>query len=179
MAGGSGHPRRLVPDLPAAGRRQAGRNDGKRDSGCWRNDARAVGMASNSSAPPHRHSSEGWNPGNEAEKSNDRRILRTPNCVACLWWSFPQSGNGLSQPLDSGLRRNDGGVDSGLRRETTGFLGGSFPIRPPACCRQAGMTKKTDAPSAACAPSLARSVQPRRARQGQRAWRCSILRHIH
>ena len=36
-------------------------------------------------------------------------------------------GNVLSKPLDSGLRRNDGGVASGLCRAATGILGGLFP----------------------------------------------------
>ena len=31
-------------------------------------------------------------------------------------------GNGLNTPLDSGLRRNDGRVDSGLRQAATGLL---------------------------------------------------------
>ena len=41
-------------------------------------------------------------------------------------WSFPLCGNDLFKPLDSGLRRNDGGEDSGLRRAATGILGGLF-----------------------------------------------------
>ena len=40
--------------------------------------------------------------------------------------SFPLRANALSKPLDSGLRRNDGGVNAGLRRAATGFLGGLF-----------------------------------------------------
>ena len=39
------------------------------------------------------------------------------------------SGNGLSKPLDSGLRRNDGGGDSGFWRAATGVLGGLFQTR--------------------------------------------------
>ena len=39
--------------------------------------------------------------------------------LSCLL-SFPLCGNGLSQPLDSGLRRNDGGLDSSLRRSDGG-----------------------------------------------------------
>ena len=46
--------------------------------------------------------------------------------LSCLL-SFPLCGNGLFQPLDSGVRRNDGRVDSGLRRAATGILGGLFP----------------------------------------------------
>ena len=44
---------------------------------------------------------------------------------ACSGHSRP-GGNGLSQPLDSGLRRNDERVDSGFHR-TKGLLGGLFP----------------------------------------------------
>ena len=45
--------------------------------------------------------------------------------LSCLL-SFPLCGNELYKPLDSGLRRNDGKEDSGLRRAATGVLGGSF-----------------------------------------------------
>ena len=48
--------------------------------------------------------------------------------------SFPLSGNGLLKPLDSGLRRNDGGLDSSFCLAATGFLGGLFQT----CLRQAG-----------------------------------------
>ena len=46
--------------------------------------------------------------------------------MACLWWSFPQSGNGLPQPLDSSLRWNDGGGRSRSWRAAPGVLGGLF-----------------------------------------------------
>ena len=45
--------------------------------------------------------------GTKPEKSKNCRILQAPDCVAPLWRSFPLCGNGLSKPLDSGLRRND------------------------------------------------------------------------
>ena len=39
-----------------------------------------------------------------------RRIARLTLAGITRAWSFPPGGNGLSKPLDSGLRRNDGGA---------------------------------------------------------------------
>ena len=43
-------------------------------------------------------------------------LARLTNCHSRI------SGNGLNTPLDSSLRWNDEGVDSGLRRAATGLL---------------------------------------------------------
>ena len=43
-----------------------------------------------------------------------------------LLLSFPRCGNGWSKPLDSGLRRNDDGVASGLCRNDGGDCGQTF-----------------------------------------------------
>ena len=37
------------------------------------------------------------------------RLWQTARWWPSPWLSFPRCGNGLSNPLDSGLRRNDGG----------------------------------------------------------------------
>ena len=65
-------------------------------------------------------------PGESMTNGFYRRRIAWP-----AWWSFPQSGNGVFQPLDSGLRRNDDGVDSGLHRVA------SAARSRPACSRQA------------------------------------------
>ena len=44
------------------------------------------------------------------------------------WWSFPQSGNGLSQPLDSSLRWNDGKGGFRLSPKPARFVLSCFPL---------------------------------------------------
>ena len=45
--------------------------------------------------------------------------------LSLLWLSFPLCGNGLLKPLDSGLRRNDGG---GWSKEFDRYGKGAFRI---------------------------------------------------
>ena len=86
---------------------------------------------------PRRHSGAGRNPGRRAEVLSQPPVLKGGASLNEL--SFPPGGNGLDQPLDSGLRRNDGGMDSGLRRAATGLLGGLFqtPLYHLHPCRRA------------------------------------------
>ena len=64
---------------------------------------------------------------------NDSPILQTPDCVACLWWSFPQNGNRLYKSLDFGLRVPDGCIiysvaQNSARLETVKLLAGKKAI---------------------------------------------------
>ena len=72
-----------------------------------------------------RHSGAGRNPGEGCRGVESVPAVTVAATLNGL--SFPLCGNVWYQPLDSGLRRNDGKVDSGLRRAVTGILGGLFP----------------------------------------------------
>ena len=63
---------------------------------------------------------------------NDGWISQAPDCMARLL-SFPQSENVLYKPLDSSLRWNDEGVDSGFLRSQRAlfFLLSLYPVSTP------------------------------------------------
>ena len=69
----------------------------------------------------------------------DCRILQAPNYAAFPWWSFPHSGNEWSQPLDSGLRRNDDWCFLFGFTENQRYHGRSYWM--PAC---AGITERAE-----------------------------------
>ena len=87
---------------------QAGRND----SGGWRqvsvrNSKRVVGMATHLFSL-RRHSSESWNPGRRAGDEGMAGFTGwRAGFLSCCHSRC--CGNVLLKPLDSGLRRNDGG----------------------------------------------------------------------
>ena len=57
---------------------------------------------------PHRHSGAGRNPGDEAGMFNGHQVFADAELHGLPDGHSRLRGNGLSQPLDSGLRRNDG-----------------------------------------------------------------------
>ena len=115
------------------------------DSGLRRNDGRVdagppkpahlsplpVNTTSKSNAmrlSPRRHSSESWNPGNEAGGINGWQVL-SDDLAGCRAFvlSFPLCGDGSYKPLDSSAFVPDtalppASMQAGLRRAATGIL---------------------------------------------------------
>ena len=86
----------------------------------------------------HRHSGVGRNPGRRG-RGGDKWMADFIGWLfgsLFLWLSFPRCGNGLLKPLDSGLRRNDGGGEFRLSQSRRAFLFRlDWSVQPPRVTR--------------------------------------------